>query len=247
MANPQPAENGLVQEVTPDSRYLETRGDIERCLKELRDHRSTLTIRVDGDPESYTCKLLDVVGDDFLIEDITPRTGLSAVRQAKKLSIAARTRGTFVFIEDARVSKADEERGIPFFHIPLPKTMLYHQRRRAARFRLPLRVTANGSSITLFGDANMTGRIIDISAGGCRAEFDLPVSASVANDQVIEECAITIPKLLEIHSEAVIRHHHENKHTNTLVCGIELTRMHVTDRRRLEHFIQTIAKSAETA
>ena len=247
MPSLQPKSGGVIEEVGPDSRYLKKREDIVRSLKELRDHRSELTLRVDGDEQTYTCKLLDVTDHDFLIEDISPRTGLTAVRSAKKISIAARTRGTFVFIEDARVTKADEERGIPYFHIPLPKSMLYHQRRKSARFRLPLRVSAEGSSITLFGAAEMTGRIIDISAGGCRAEFKLPVSHQINNDMVIEDCAITIPNLLEIHSEAVVRHHHENKHTKTLVCGFELTKMHVTDRRRLEHFIQTIAKSADSA
>ncbi len=237
----------LANAETSDSRYLNKRHEIISCLKQLRDQRSDLTARIKGQTHSYTCKLLDVGDNDFLIEDIAPRSGLQALRDAKKFSLSARTEGTFVYIEETRIKKWDQERGIPFFHLPLPRTLLFQQRRRAARYRLPLRVSASGASITMFNSHNPVGRIIDISAGGCRVEFPLPSPWQIKQDEQIDNCAITIPKLLEIHSEAVVRHFHENKHSQTLVCGIELTKMHVTDRRRLEHFIQTIAKSTETA
>ena len=231
----------------PDSRYLNQRSDIISCLKQLRDQRADLTLRVDGATETYSCKLLDVSERDFLIEDIAPRSGFAAIREAKKFSISARTEGTFVYIEETRVKKWDQERGIPFFHLALPNKLLYQQRRHSARFRLPLRVSASGASITMFDAQGVVGKVLDISAGGCRAEFQLPSAWAVKADEQLDNCAITIPQLLEIHSEAVVRHFHENKHSQTLVCGIELTKMHVTDRRRLEHFIQTIAKSLATA
>ena len=244
MAEAQPALAGTA---AADSRYLNKRDDIIACLKQLRDQRASLTLRVDGSPESYQCKVLDVSTEDFLIEDITPRSGITAIRDAKKFSLSARAEGMFVYIEETQLLKWDQERGIPYFHIALPDNILSQQRRRAARFRLPLRVSASGASITMFNEVEMVGRIIDISAGGCRAEFDLPSPWTIKTDDHYDNCAITIPKLLEIHGEAVVRHFHENKHSQTLVCGIELTKMHVTDRRRLEHFIQTIAKTAETA
>ena len=92
-----------------------------------------------------------------------------------------------------------------------------------------------------FIDCDFSGNSCSDDGGG------LYISGAADNPPRFDNCAITIPKLLEIHSEAVVRHYHENKHSQTLVCGMELTKMHVTDRRRLEHFIQTIAKSAESA
>ena len=244
MAEPTPA---IAAPVAPDSRYLQNRTDIITCLKQLRDQRAEISVRVDGNAETFKCKLLDVSDHDFLIEDVMPRSGFNIIRDAKRISLSSRGTGSYMFIEDARMEKWDSERGIPYFHIALPKQMLFQQRRRSARFRLPLRVSASGASITMFDNQSLVGRIIDISAGGCRAEFELPTLWKVKSDEYFDNCAITIPKLLEIHAEAIVRHFHENKHSQTLVCGIELIKMHVTDRRRLEHFIQTIAKSAETA
>ncbi len=237
--------DSLDTQLAPDSRYLEESQEIINCLKELRDQRCDLTLRVEGQTETFKCKLLDVSEHDFLIEDISPRSGIGVIRDAKSFSISARNNGSFVYIEESHINKWDQERGIPFFHIKLPERLLYQQRRKTARFRVPLRVSASGASITLFDETELVGRVIDISAGGCRAEFPLPSPWTVKADQQFENCAITIPKLLEIHSEVIVRHFHEKKHSKTLVCGFELIKMHVTDRRRLEHFIQIIAKSAE--
>jgi len=237
----------LATPAAPDSRYLDTAQDVIRCLKQVRDQRLDLDLRVDGSAQRYRCKILDVSERDFLIEDIFPRDGITALRAAKKFSLSARGAGSYMYIESAKLLKGDEERGIPYFHIGLPKKVLSQQRRRDARFMIPLRVSAAGASITMFEKDSTSGSIIDISAGGCRAEFSLPAPWPVKSDEHFKSCAITIPNLLEIHSEGVVRHFHENKHNKTLVCGIELTKMNVTDRRRLEHFIQTIAKNSESS
>lgn len=231
----------------PDSRYLDEPADIIAALKLLRDQRLDLTVRLDSHKDTFTCKVLDVSDDDFLMEDIAPRTGIQLLRNAKRFSISARTHGIYAYIEATHVLQWSQERGVPYFHVALPESMLFQQRRKAARYRLPLRVSADGASITLFDDQDLVGRIVDLSVGGCRAEFDLPASAQISNDVTFEQCAITIPQLLEVHSQVVVRHCHHNKNTNSLVCGMELNDMHVTDRRRLEQFIQTMARSVATA
>ncbi|XOV81494.1 MAG: PilZ domain-containing protein [bacterium] len=243
MSEPQPALGAVLP---ADSRYLRNTADIVSCLKQLRDRRSNLSIRIDRNDATYQCKLLDVGENSFLIEDIHPRSGIAAIKKGKQLSLSARAEGLFVFIEKTKLLKMDAERGIPYFELKLPTSVLSQQRRRAARFRLPLRVSASGARISFIEEEEISGRIIDISAGGCRAEFELPAPWPVRNDDCFDNCAITIPKLLELRGQAVIRHFHENKHSQKLVCGIELAKMDVTDRRRLEHFIQTISKNAES-
>ena len=82
--------------------------------------------------------------------------------------------GVYVHCAENRVVKADSERGVPYFHVALPTSVLFQQRRKAERFRLPLSVSTNGASVTLLlepeDDHPMVGRVIDVSAGGCRAD-----------------------------------------------------------------------------
>ena len=76
------------------------------------------------------------------------------------------------------------------------------------------------------------------------AQTDTPTAPSIADDEQVESCAISIPNLLELNARAAIRHFSHDKETRKLTCGIELVEMAVPDRRRLARFIQVITKVA---
>ena len=230
-----------------DSRYLTEVGDIAAALKRLRDLRSTLTLRIDGDADTVECRVLDVLADAVLLEDIRPHTATRRVVTAANFSLTARSDGTFVFIDEAHVRRVDAERGVPYLTVTMPRRVLYQQRRRAARYAVPMRIATDGAYIKLptSADQLVVGQIVDISAGGCRVEFATDAAVTLTQDLVFDECIITIPPMLEVTGRAVVRHHHTNKHTGAIVCGLELTDMRVTDRRRLERFIQSITRVAE--
>jgi c-di-GMP-binding flagellar brake protein YcgR len=170
------------------------------------------------------------------------------MRKGQDFAMSARGRGIYLHSSSNRVQEVESERGIPYFRVKLPTNVLYQQRRKAARFRLPLRVATNGASVSLFrlsGDKQpITGRIIDISAGGCRAQFDGPVMLDP--DEKLR-CAVDIPDMLDFSADAIVRHSAYDKKTRTLTCGLELASMQVTDRRRLEQFLESIRRMEERA
>ena len=225
-----------------DSRYLSTPAEIEACFKGFRDERMPLTLTLDGDGEQITVKVLDVTSRGVLIEDVLPRTALGLLKKRPKFSISVRAAGSFAFVEQSIISGEGEERGLPYFHIPFPKRMMFQQRRRAARLKLPLRVSSAGAHVTIFASQDLVGRIIDVSAGGCRASFPSAADGQFELGQVFANSAISLPPRLELHSEVAIRHQHVQR-DGTVTAGLEFTTMHVTDRRRLEQFIQSLSKS----
>ncbi len=233
------------------ARYLREAEQIARVLKVLRDQRAEIQLSFEDAPFSCTAKILDVLAGTFLLEDVQPREGLRHLRSGSPFAMHARAHGIYLHCAGNHVVKVDSERGVPFFHVALPESVLYQQRRRSARFRLPLRVATNGASVMLFRSCDlerpMIGRVIDVSVGGCRAEFDGPAVPDLEIDERLENCAISIPNLLELNAQAMVRHHNYDKARHVLTCGIELTEMHVTDRRRLEQFIQSIARISQQA
>lgn len=235
----------LATQGTTDSRYLEDRHDIVRALKVLRDQRADITVAFDGKPERFQVRVLDVIDGELLLEDIRPRSGHALLSAGEEFTATCRVQGLYTYFAGNRVVTADAERGVPYYRLPLPTRMLYQQRRKAARFRIPLKVAGNGSLIELQRDAGeaLTGEIIDISAGGCRAAFSAEALGSITVDQVRENCYIQVPKLLELEAIGIARHAHLDAGRQQTVCGIELVDMSVTDRRRLERFIQTISRS----
>jgi c-di-GMP-binding flagellar brake protein YcgR len=236
VATPLPEE--IVQ---AESRFLNTVKDIEQCFKTVRDECIPLTLTIDGTATRVTAKVLDVIKRGILVEDIRPREALSILRGRPKCSISIRANGSFIFAQEACISGEGEDQGLPYFHIPFPKEMVFQQRRRAARLKLPSRVSSAGAHITLFGKEDYVGQIIDISAGGCRAVFPADAAAHLAPGVTIDQSAIYLTPRLELHSESVIRHC-RTQQDGTIVAGIELTQMQITDRRRLEKFIQSLKK-----
>ena len=225
------------------SRYISEYADIIYALKQLRDQRCTLSLSFDKDTPPYQAKMLDVHDDHFLIEDITPRDGNARLKAGERFTIAARGRGLFAFFNETSIHLAEEERGLPYFLIPIPDSLLIQQRRRDARYRIPVTISTKRSVIALHRDPTrepFMGNILDVSAGGCRAEF--AAGTLLQNEDAFKNCTLTISDVMELTSEAVIRHTSTDKGSHNLICGIELTKMDVTNRRRLEHFIQIISK-----
>ncbi|MEM7101089.1 MAG: PilZ domain-containing protein [Pseudomonadota bacterium] len=229
------------------SRYLTDYQEIVDLLKQLRDLRCTLTLSFDKKSPGYTAKLLDIHDGHFLIEDISPRDGNARLKAGEPFTISARAHGIFAFFNETTIYQADAERGLPFFLVELPQSLLVQQRRRDPRYQIPVTVATRRSVIALHRNGEpepLLGSILDISAGGCRAEFANSTLPQLQKDESFEHCTLNISDMLELSSEATIRHTTTDQVSRNLVCGLELTKMHVTDRRRLEHFIQIIAKNA---
>ncbi len=224
-----------------DSGYISDLGAIADALRAFRDQRTDLRVRLGNTADEILARILDVSDREMLIEDIRPRAALALLRVRAQFSFAARMDGLYAFAEKVTVLSREEERGLPFFRIALPSSMLVQQRRRDARYRLPMRVSTRGASVILQRDLPMHGRIVDISAGGLRAEFAIQGTLP-RRDEEVQCCKITIPNLLQLESTAVIRHVRMDVQRRLFECGIELKEMAVTDRRRLEQFVQSLSK-----
>jgi len=229
------------------SQFLSERGEIERVFRIFRDQCSTVLLRFERGDEC-TARVLEVRDGEFLLEDIRPRNGMRWMRDREPFSLYGRVDGIYAHAAELRVHETREDRGLPYFVLRLPRELLFQQRRRAARFRLPLSVTKDGARITLHrGERPLAGYLVDISAGGCRVVFDVKFDPQLRPDEIVERAEIEIPHLLMLTARAVVRHHRYNKENGQLACGIEFVEMPVRDRRRLEEFIAKIAKIADPA
>lgn len=228
------------------SQFLTDRAAIERLFRLFRDQCAALQLRFGRTRDEYSARVLEVTSTQMLIEDIRPRTGMRLMRDRELFTLTGRLDGIYVRVDEARVTEIAVDRGVPYFALPLPTQVLFQQRRRAARFRLPLSVTKDGARIMLHrADRPLSGHLLDISAGGCRVIFDVKSDPQILQDEVVERSQIEIPNLLKLSARTIIRHHSLNKQTGQLTCGIEFSEMPVSDRRRLEQFIGKIAKLAD--
>lgn len=233
--------------------YLKSPSEIGEALKTLRNQRTGLRLTFENDTTIYTARILDVLGDEFLLEDLQPRSGLKLMGARRRFAFSGRSSGLYLYSEANQVRLIDEDRGVPYFRIPLPSNALFQQRRRTARYEVPLRTDTNPATVSLFRTvttdrdhaSTLEGRMLDISAGGCRVAIPGPVHPPLETGEVLASACISIPDRYDLSVQAIIRHASYNKLTRKVICGMEFTGMHVTDRRRLEQFIQVLAQTAE--
>lgn len=229
------------------SRYIVDRTTIEQAFRHFRDQRTKLKVRFDNIDEAYTATILDVVDDNVLLEDIVPRSGLKHLRAGNRFSLAARADGLYLYVDGISAYRSDSERGIPYFWIQLPASVLYQQRRRSRRVDLPMRVKSQGARIRITADGKeLLGDILDLSAGGVRAQFCGVNEQVIKSNDVLGECVLHIRDQLDLTSQATVRHVMLDPRSSVLSCGLELSKMHVTDRRRLEQYVQSLARRAGT-
>lgn len=214
-------------------------------LKILRDHSAELELRLPSIEAECTGRVLDVLPDGFLLENIRPRDVLSQLRRGIRFSFAARLDGLYLCGEDCSITGVESERGLPYYRATLPERLLRQQRRRHTRITLPPRVSPDEGLIHIDranGDeAVLQGQIIDVSVGGCRAVFNGAVVPTLETDERLPQCRLQVTSTLTFTASGVVRHNAWDAKQRNTTCGIEFTEMSVTDRRRLEHYIQQVS------
>jgi len=235
---------------TTGTRYLNDAREIRAALLFYRNERSKISLRFANDATSYSARLLDVTEQDLWLEDLHPLSGLSALRKGTEFSISCRAQGQFVMAERIRVHRTGEERGVPYFLAALPQTVIFQQRRREARVSLSLNVAGSDAYIELPQSSlggPVKGEIVDISAGGCQATFAYAAPPVQVDNEELADCELTIGNQLQFRSSVCIRHQRFDDKRLKLHCGLEFTSMSITDRRRLERFVEAYAKLAVKA
>lgn len=228
------------------SRYLTDPTEIRQAFLIYRDQRSKLIIRFENDSSMFTARLLDVTDSELLLEDLQPRSGLQLLRQATPFSLSGRAQGQYVMADSNHVHKASAERGVPYFHVALPTSLLFQQRRREQRISLSLDIKGSGANIripaTQPDQPSVVGELLDISSGGCRVLYKASDALLLEDQSVVEDCQLHVHDHLQLTTSVQVRHRSTNQREGEQQCGLEFIRMSVTDRRRLEQFVQAYAK-----
>jgi c-di-GMP-binding flagellar brake protein YcgR len=243
------AQAGAANGAAIISGYITDADEARRIFTLFRDQRSDLSLRFEGESQAFAGHVLDVDDTSFLLGNIRPRSGQSLLSGDEPFSLTGRSDGIFVHAEALRTVDARTEGAVPYYRVPLPERLLYQQRRRAARFRVPLRVATHGAEVRLLrsDEQPISAAIVDISVGGCRCVFEGSVHPVLEVDEQIPGCRINVPKLLNLEAEGLVRHVTYDQDNNHTSCGIEFVDMDAPDRRKLEQFVQTLATAAKVA
>jgi len=204
-----------------ESRYLSTREEVAQVFRLFRDQLSEVKLRFSGVPSPYTARVLDLEDNSVLLQNIVPSDGAGHLREGIEFSISGRADGLFVYVTGNRAEAANSDDD-GFFRITMPTTVLYQQRRRTQRVRVPVQANVHRSHIRLGDIQPIYARILDISINGARAEIAPARANAVRANQKIENCLIHVPNQISIDVDLMVRHATFNRINQTMECGLEL-------------------------
>ena len=233
-----------------ESRYLSSRDDVAQVFRFFRDQQSEIKLRFNSDnfgAQSFTARVLDVTNDQVLLQNIIPREGVKHLRSREPFSISGRADGLFVYISDNRALAESAEAATSAGNcvsIALPTTVLYQQRRRSQRVRLPTQATGHRSHIRLGDIAPLYGRILDISSSGAKIHLDPARKDCIRKDQRLENCHVHVPNQLSVDVSYIVRHANFDDAQHTMTCGLELLEASSTAQAELDAFVAKITNNA---
>ncbi len=221
---------------------------ISVLLQKLLERRALLTIQLDNHPIPFSSAVIEVnrEGDFFVIDELKPEIGDALLRQNPTFHIVGHLDGVFMRLAST-VHEFGMDNDIPFYKLPIPKEVDYHQRRQAVRIKLsaanPLTVTFTDKS-----GKKYKGEIENLSIGGLRARFrqDLPYHLETGMKL---SCSFLIPpdRTEKINSNFVIRSiKHENDTYKSAFLGGQFLFLAVEKQieRKLQRAIMTLQRAS---
>ncbi|MEM7220559.1 MAG: PilZ domain-containing protein [Pseudomonadota bacterium] len=208
----------------------------------FRDQQSELKLRFPSTATPLTARVVEVTEATVLLQNIIPANGMELMRRENDFSISGRANGLFVYIADNRCLECSDSAadGANAVRIALPTSILYQQRRRAPRYRLPVRLAGSESYLLLAGQHRAS--ILDVSRGGARVALEpaLPDQYQV-NDRIADSW-LSVPGGLDVNLDVVVRHANFNPRTQSLVMGLEFVELTQQAQANIDTFIADAAR-----
>ncbi len=176
---------------------------IANLLRRIRDQKVLLSVQVPGHEGVFNSLLLDVHAERnaILFDELNPQAGHALACQTRQLQIRCLCHGVELSFA-CRIEVGQSQRGISFYHSPLPASMTYLQRRND--FRVPVGMSlAVPVHMPIDGAAMTDGTVTDLSMGGLGANINTHVKFT--HGQIINLCSLDLPNGEQLHTEIEIR------------------------------------------
>jgi len=217
-------------------------------LEKLLKQRDLLTIKLSNQPAPFSSAVIEVDRDNdcFILDELKPEKGDELLRQDPTLHIKGHLEGVSINF-DSTVAEFGNDNNIPFYKLPIPSNIDYHQRRQAVRVRLsaasPLPVTFTDNNGQAFA-----AEMEDLSVGGLRARFKSNLPQSLETGAELS-CSFLIPpdNKEKINCKLIIRviQHEKDRDSNRQAfLGGQFVSMEKPLERKLQRAIMALQRAA---
>lgn len=174
-------------------------------LKRLHSERILVSVRVGKGSSVYNSIILavDPSHEQFTLDELNPREGHAKLHGGSPVHIDARLKGIRVMFS-SEIALIEEAGNIAMYHLPLPASMIYRQRRRHHRAHIDQKQHMQ-ISLPLPLKHFIRGELVDISASGVCSRIKYSDSPCLEQEQAILAATIDLPDQNHITCDLEVR------------------------------------------
>ncbi|MHC8345500.1 flagellar brake protein [Pseudomonas sp. RT6P73] len=237
--------NALNAEDAPQPpKVLSTPMEIAGNLRQLQESHDPLIITFHERSQRFQSYLVDVDrdGNSIALDEMVPRDGERYLLAGEPFRVEGFHDGVRIAWESNGPLTIDES-GDRCYRGTLPDEVVYHQRRNAFRAALKL---AQLVDVELGGEKlkfPIRGKLLDISATGCKLRFEGDITARLQLGQVYDRFIANLP-FGSMTAPVELRYLHFEERISTTFAGIRFHNMSGLVQRQVERFVYQLQREA---
>ncbi|MDB5982944.1 MAG: pilus assembly protein PilZ [Pseudomonas sp.] len=238
--------NALSAEDAPQPpKVLTTPLEIAANLRPLMDSHDPLIITFHERSQRFQSYLIEVDRDSnsIALDEMIPRDGERFLAAGEPFRVEGFHDGVRIAWECTSTLDIEDVDGHRCYRGSLPTEVVYHQRRNAFRAALKLAQLVN---VDLGGEklkSPLHGKLLDISATGCKLRFEGDVSDRMQLGQVYERFIAALP-FGAMTAPVELRYLHFEERINTTFAGVRFHNMSGLVQRQVERFVYQLQREA---
>lgn len=226
-------------------KVLTTPLEIVSTLRMLQESHDPLIITFHERSQRFQSYLVDIDRESNMIalDEMIPRDGERFLLAGEPFRIEGFHEGVRIAWESNGTLAIDESNGGRCYRGTLPDEVVYHQRRNAFRAALKLAQLVN---IELAGEklkVPLSGKLLDISATGCKLRFDGDITSGLQLGQVYDRFLAALP-FGSMTTSVELRYLHFEEKINTTFAGVRFHNMSGLVQRQVERFVYQLQREA---
>ncbi|WP_416426130.1 flagellar brake protein [Pseudomonas sp. App30] len=226
-------------------KVLTTPLEIAANLRALLQSHDPLIITFHERSQRFQTYLVELDKDSNVLafDEMIPRDGEKFLAAGEPFKVEGFHDGVRIAWDVNDVLTIDENDGGRVYHGPLPTEVVYHQRRNAFRAALKL---AHLVDVEIAGEklkGEFVGKLLDISATGCKLRFEGDISERLQLGQVYDRFVANLP-FGKMTAPVELRHLHFEERINTTFAGMRFHNMTGLVQRQVERFVFDLQREA---
>ena len=238
--------NALNAEDAPQPpKVLSTPLEISSNLRQLQESHDPLIITFHERSQRFQSYLVDLDRESNMmaLDEMIPRDGERYLLAGESYKVEGFHDGVRIAWESNGPFTIDESGGARCYRGSLPDEVVYHQRRNAFRAALKLAQLVN---VNLDGEklkAPISGKLLDISATGCKLRFEGDITDSLQLGQVYDRFNADLP-FGKMTAPVELRYLHFEERISTTFAGVRFHNMSGLVQRQVERFVYQLQREA---